>query len=88
MGGGASAAGRMKVYFRSENGVVELSDDPFESENSRSQSNNVMTGAIEYYNDGLDSQGRPGYTVTATIYSSNLNVKSSRLMTRAENVSS
>jgi hypothetical protein len=33
------------VYFRSENGVVELSDDPFENENAKSQSNNVMTRA-------------------------------------------
>lgn len=76
------------VYFRSENGVVELSDAPFDDENARFQSNNVMTGTIEYYNNGLDSQGRPGYTVTTAIYSSNLNIKSSRLMTKAENVSS
>lgn len=47
-----------------------------------------MTGSIDYYNDGIDNQGRPGYTITATIYSTNLNIKSSRLMTRAENVSS
>ncbi len=40
------------VYFRSENSVIELPYDPFKSENSRYQSNNVMTtGAIEYYND-------------------------------------
>ena len=54
----------------------------------RAQSNNVMTGSIDYYNDGIDNQVMPGYTVTATIYSSNLNIKSSRLMTRTENVSS
>lgn len=76
------------VYFRSENGNTVMSETPFGSEEARAQSNNVMTGSIDYYNDGVDSQGRPGYTVTATIYSSNLNIKSSRLMTRAENVSS
>ncbi|WP_314723520.1 hypothetical protein [Enterocloster bolteae] len=79
------------IYFRSEDGNTVMSDTPFEvgeSEETRAQSNNVMTGSIEYFNDGVNSQGRPGYTVTATIYSSNLNIKSSRLMTRAENVSS
>ncbi|WP_024345311.1 hypothetical protein [Lacrimispora indolis] len=76
------------VYFKSENGNTIMSDTPFETQATRAQSNNVMTGSIDYYNDGIDNQGRPGYTVTATIYSTNLNIKSSRLMTRAENVSS
>lgn len=50
--------------------------------------NIIAFGAETQANDGVNSQGRPGYTVTATIYSSNLSIKSSRLMTRAENVSS
>lgn len=76
------------VYFQSKNGNTVFSDVPFEAVEERSQSNNVMSGSIQYFYDGLDNQGRPGYTVTATIYSSNLNIKSSRLMTRAQNVSS
>lgn len=76
------------VYFKSEAGNTVMSDVPFSDNEIRGQSNNIMTGTIEYFNDGVNSQGRPGYTVTATIYSSNLNIKSSRLMTKAENVSS
>ena len=42
---------------------------------------------INYYYDGMDSQNRPGYTVEATMISSNLNISSSNLMTKAEGVS-
>ena len=51
------------------------------------QSDNVITGSINYYYDGMDSQNRPGYTVEATMISSNLNISSSNLMTKAEGVS-
>ena len=61
--------------------------DVIDSSVTTYQSDNVITGSINYYYDGMDSQNRPGYTVEATMISSNLNISSSNLMTKAEGVS-
>lgn len=75
------------VYFQVSGGEVILSDEPIDDSVATYQSDNLITGAINYYYDGLDSKNRPGYTVEATMISSNLNISSSNLMTRAEGVS-
>lgn len=75
------------VYFKVINGETIMSDVPFDENVLTYQSNNVITGAINYYYDGLDSWNRPQYSVVATMVSTNLNIKSSNLMTKAQGVS-
>lgn len=75
------------VYFQVCGEEVIFSDEPIDNSVATYQSDNLITGAINYYYDGLDSQNRPGYTVEATMISSNLNISSSNLMTKAEGVS-
>ncbi len=75
------------IYFQVSGEEVTFSDEPIDSSVTTYQSDNVITGSINYYYDGMDSQNRPGYTVEATMISSNLNISSSNLMTKAEGVS-
>ena len=49
---------------------------------------NRILGSMEYFYDGLDSSGRPQYTVKASMTSNPLKLKSSKLVTRAEGVNS
>lgn len=76
-----------QVYFSVDGNDIVFSDKPREL-STFSQSNNVMSGTIKYYYNGLDSKKRPQYSVVATILSSNLTIKSSILKTKAEGVSS
>ena len=60
------------IYFQVSGEEVTFSDEPIDSSVTTYQSDNVITGSINYYYDGMDSQNRPGY---------------SNLMTKAEGVS-
>lgn len=76
-----------KSYFYCDGTDSFFSETPIQ-ESLVGSSNNVITGTLEYFYDGLDSQNRPQYTVTATIVSSPLTLKSSRMKTMAEGTSS
>lgn len=75
-----------KVYFYSNGENCISSREPIPMPNS--DFDNYISGTVEYFDDGLDVEGRPQYTVKATLVSNPLKLKSSTLMTRAEGVSS
>ena len=49
------------IYFQVSGEEVTFSDEPIDSSVTTYQSDNVITGSINYYYDGMDSQNRPGY---------------------------
>lgn len=75
-----------KVYFACDGKNTISSREPIPA--TALDIENRILGSMEYFYDGLDSSGRPQYTVKASMTSNPLKLKSSKLVTRAEGVNS
>lgn len=75
-----------KVYFLCDGKNTISSREPIPTPTADIE--NYVGGSMEYFYDGLDSSGRPQYTVKASMVSNPLKLKSSKLKTRAEGVTS
>lgn len=71
-----------KVYFACDGKNTISSREPIPA--TALDIENRILGSMEYFYDGLDSSGRPQYTVKASMTSNPLKLKSSKLVTRAE----
>ena len=68
-----------KVYFACDGKNTISSREPIPA--TALDIENRILGSMEYFYDGLDSSGRPQYTVKASMTSNPLKLKSSKLVT-------
>ena len=71
-----------KVYFACDGKNTISSREPIPA--TALDIENRILGSMEYFYDGLDSSGRPQYTVKASMTSNPLKLKSSKLVTKDE----